>query len=139
MNLHRVFLGGLLVSGAFLCQIHVPTAMGQVRPRGVKAVDDTRRITLNGNVHPLARAEFDRGTMKESQPINRILLLLKRRDEQEAALQDALGKLQDRSSPTFHQWLTPEQSGAQFGPANADIQAVTYWLTRQGFGPAEMI
>ena len=133
MNLHRVVLSGLLVSGVFLGQIHAPTAMGQVRPRVSEAVDDARRISLNGNVHPLARAEFDRGAVAESQPINRILLLLKRSDEQEAALQDALGKLQDKSSPTFQQWLTPEQFGAQFGAADADIQAVTDWLTRQGF------
>src|SRR5260221_6987384 len=133
MNLKRVFPLSSLVLGAFLCQIHVPTAMGQVRPRVSEAVDEARRITLSGNVHPLARAEFYRGAVAESQPINRVLLLLKRSDEQEAALQDALSKLQDKSSPTFHQWLTPEQFGAQFGPADADIQAVTDWLTRQGF------
>jgi subtilase family serine protease len=104
-----------------------------VRPRVVEAVDDARRITLSGNVHPLARVEFDRGAVAESQPMNRILLLLKRSNEQEAALQDALAKQQDKSSPSFHQWLTPEQFGAQFGPADADIQAVTDWLTRQGF------
>jgi len=133
MNLKRVFPLSSLVLGAFLCQIHVPAAIGQVRPRVSEAVDDARRITLSGNVHPLARAEFDRGAVAESQPINRILLLLKRSDEQEVALQDALAKLQDKSSPTFHQWLTPEQFGAQFGPADADIQVVTDWLTRQGF------
>jgi subtilase family serine protease len=104
-----------------------------VRPRVVEAVDDARRTTLNANVHPLARAEFDRGAVAESQPMNRILLLLKRSDEQEAALQDMLAKQQDKSSAIFHQWLTPEQFGAQFGPADADIQAVTDWLTRQGF------
>src|SRR5258708_2429069 len=133
MNLHRVVLRGSLVFGLFLCQIHVQTAMGEVRSRVVEAVDDARRTTLSGNVHPLARAEFDRGAVAESQPMNRILLLLKRSDEQESALQDTLAKQQDKSSPTFHQWLTPEQFGAQFGPADADIQAVTDWLTRQGF------
>jgi hypothetical protein len=133
MNLKRVVLRGLLVFGIGLCQIHVQTATGQVRPRVMEAVDDARRITLSGNVHPLARAESDRGAMAESQPINRILLLLKRSDEQEAVLQDTLAKQQDKNSPTFHQWLTPEQFGAQFGPADADIQAVTDWLRRQGF------
>jgi subtilase family serine protease len=133
MNLQWVVLRGLLVAGIFLCQIHVQTVMGQVRPRVAEAVDDARRTTLSGNVHPLARAEFDRGAVAESQPMNRILLLLKRSDEQEAALQDALAKQQDKSSPSFHQWLTPEQFGAEFGPADADIQAVTDWLTRQGF------
>ncbi|HEV3420818.1 MAG TPA: Ig-like domain repeat protein [Candidatus Acidoferrum sp.] len=133
MSHQPVVLRGLLVFGIFLCQIHVQTAMGQVRPRVLEAVDDTRRIALSGNVHPLARAEFDRGAVAESQPMNRILLLLKRSDEQEAALQDALAKQQDKSSSSFHQWLTPEQFGAQFGPADADIQAVTDWLTGQGF------
>jgi hypothetical protein len=133
MNLQRVVLRGLLVFGIGLCQIHVQTATGQVRPRVMEAVDDARRITLSGNVHPLARAEFDRGAAAESQPMGRILLLLKRSNEQEAALQDTLAKQLDKSSPSFHQWLTPEQFGAQFGPADADIQAVTDWLTRQGF------
>jgi hypothetical protein len=133
MNLYRVFLRVLLGLGVFLCQIQIQTAVGQVRPRVSEAVDDARRITLKGNMHPLARAEFDRGAVGESQPMKRILLLLKRSDDQEAALQDTLAKLQDKSSPMFHQWLTPEQFGARFGPADGDIQAVTDWLTRQGF------
>jgi len=53
MNLKRVFPLSSLVLGAFLCQIHVPTAMGQVRPRVSEAVDDARRITLSGNVAPV--------------------------------------------------------------------------------------
>jgi hypothetical protein len=133
MNFLRAVLRSSLLFGIFLCQIHVQTAMGQVRPRVVDAVDDARRITLTGNVHPLARAEFDRGAAAESLPMNRMLLLLKRSDDQEAALQGTLAGLQDKSSPGFHQWLTPAQFGAQFGPADADIQAVTDWLTRQGF------
>ena len=133
MRLQRVVLRSSLLFGIFVCQIHLQMVMGQVRPRVVEAVDDARRTVLIGNVHPLARAEFDRGGVAESLPMNRILLLLKRSDEQEAALRDALAKQQDKSSPNFHQWLTPEQFGAQFGPADADIQAVTDWLARQGF------
>jgi hypothetical protein len=133
MNLQRVFLRGTLFCGLFLCLFHVPTVNGQARPRVVEAVDGTRRVTLRGNVHPLARAEFDRGAVEGTQPMKRILLLLKRSDEQEAALKDLLEKQQDKSTPNFHQWLTPEQFGAQFGIADADIQAVTDWLTRQGF------
>src|SRR5207245_1398818 len=40
---------------------------------------------------------------------------------------------QDKSSPNYHAWLTPDQFGKQFGPADADIQTVTRWLTSQGF------
>ena len=53
--------------------------------------------------------------------------------EQEAALRQLLDEQQVKSSPNYHQWLTPEQFGKQFGPADADIQAVTDWLTTQGF------
>jgi len=132
MNLHRVVLRCSLLSFSLLTLL-VFSASGQVRPRVTETVDDAQRVTLKGNVHPLARAEFDRGAVADAQPMKRILLLLKRSDEQETALESTLESLQDKSSPLYHQWLTPEQFGAQFGPADADIQAVTDWLTRQGF------
>jgi subtilase family serine protease len=117
----------------FLFLIGGSTAWGQVRPRVLQAVSNERRITLKGNVHPLARAEFDRGAVVESQPITRMLLLLKRGDEQEAALRQYLDSQQDKSSPNYHAWLTPEEFGANYGPAEADVLAVTDWLTNQGF------
>ena len=109
------------------------TVWGQVRPRVVQAVSNEQRITLKGNVHPLARAEFDRGAAVESQPMTRMLLLLRRGVDQEAALQQYLESQQDKSSPNYHAWLTPEEFGANYGPADADVQAVTDWLTSQGF------
>ncbi len=108
-------------------------ASGQVPARVVEAVDNAKRVTLAGNVHPLARPEFDRGAVADAQPMTRILLLLKRSDEQEAALQSYMEQQQDKSSPNYHVWLTPGQFGAQYGPADADIQAVTQWLGSQGF------
>src|SRR6266851_1908149 len=63
----------------------------------------------------------------------RILLLLKRSDQQEAALQSLMGAQQDKSSPNYHAWLTPDQFGKQFGASDTDLQAVTDWLTAQGF------
>jgi len=65
--------------------------------------------------------------------MERILLVLQRSAEQESALRKLLEQQQIRSSPKYHMWLTPEQFGQQFGPADADIQAVTDWLTSQGF------
>jgi subtilase family serine protease len=132
MNLHRVVLRCSLLAVSLITLFSISTN-GQVRPRVTEAVNDGQRVTLRGNVHPLARAEFDRGAVADAQPMKRILLLLKRSDEQEAALEALLGNQQDKSSPSYHQWLTPEQFGAQFGPADADVQKVTDWLTRQGF------
>jgi hypothetical protein len=90
-------------------------------------------ITLRGNTHPLARPEFDQGAAPDSLPAERILLVLRRSPEQETALRKLLDEQQIKSSPNYHMWLTPEQFGEQFGPADADIQAVTDWLTSQGF------
>ncbi len=105
----------------------------QVAARVVQPIDNSRRIILSGNVHPLARPEFDRGAAVPSQPMTRILLLLKRSDAQETALQTFLELQHDKSSPNYHQWLTPSDFGALYGPADSDIQAVTQWLASQGF------
>ena len=128
----RFLSSGLLFVSSLLI-LNPVSAQGQAQPRLVEAVDNARRVTLPGNVHPLARAEFDRGAASESLPMTRMLLLLKRSDEQESALQDYLEKQQDKSSPNYHQWLTPQEFGAQYGPADADIQSVTQWLSGQGF------
>jgi Pro-kumamolisin, activation domain/Bacterial Ig-like domain (group 3) len=105
----------------------------RVPARVTQAVDDSNRIALRGNVHRLARAEFDRGAVSDAQPATHLALVLKRSDDQESALQQLLEQQQDKSSPNYHKWLTPQQFGAQFGPADTDIQAVTDWLTSRGF------
>jgi len=101
--------------------------------RVTDTVDDTNRTVLRGNVHPMVRAKFDRGAVADAQPVTRILLTLRRSAEQEAALRQLMEQQQSRNSPNYHAWLTPEQFGAQFGPADADLQAVTDWLTAHGF------
>jgi subtilase family serine protease len=88
---------------------------------------------LKGNTHPLARREFDLGTAPATLPMERMLLVLKRSPEQETALRKLLDDQQDKNSPHYHKWLTPEQFGAQFGPSDADMQAITSWLQSHGF------
>ncbi|MGH7488932.1 MAG: protease pro-enzyme activation domain-containing protein, partial [bacterium] len=102
-------------------------------PRIVTAVDDNQRVTLKGGTHPLARAEFDRGAAPAELPLNRMLLLLQHTPEQEGAAMHLLAEQQDPSSPRFHEWLTPDEFGEQFGPSTADIQIVTSWLETHGF------
>src|SRR6266852_3072140 len=106
---------------------------GRVAARVTEAVDDANRVALRGNVHPQARTEFDRGAVSDAQPLTRMLLLLQRSQEQEAELRQLMEEQQSKNSPNYHAWLTPDQFGRQFGPADADIQAVTDWLTSHGF------
>jgi len=40
--------------------------------------------------------------------------------------------LQNRASPRYHQWLTPEQFAERFGPTPAQMQAIADWLTSAG-------
>ena len=99
----------------------------------IEAVDDSRLTTLKGNTHPLARPEFDLGTAPASMPMSRMLLVLKRSPEQESALQQLLDDQQNKNSPNYHKWMTPEQFGQQFGPTDADMQTITSWLQSHGF------
>jgi hypothetical protein len=104
-----------------------------VQPRIVQAVDETKLAVLKGNTHRLARSQFDQGAAPADLPMERMLLVLKRSPEQEIALHNLLDDQQDKASPNYHKWLTPEQFGKQFGPADQDIQIVTSWLQSHGF------
>ena len=43
-----------------------------------------------------------------------------------------LKKLQDKSSPNFHKYLSPDQWNARFAPSVQEEQAVVDWVTSQG-------
>lgn len=109
------------------------SALAQTTALIVGPVDSAQRVTLTGNTHPLARAEFDRGAAPADLPLNRMLLVLTRSPEQEAALQKLLVDQQDKTSGQYRHWLTPAQFGQQFGPADQDIQTIAAWLQQSGF------
>jgi hypothetical protein len=123
-----VFLFGSIASAE-----EAPTEPGTVQPRIVQPVDETQLTVLKGNTHRLARSQFDRGLAPADLPMERMLLVLKRSPEQEYALRTLLDDQQDKASPNYHKWLTPEQFGKQFGPADQDMQVVTSWLQSHGF------
>src|SRR5580698_7869078 len=126
----------VLSLAALLLTLSVPGSAEQppvVAPLIVQRVDETQRTVLQGNTHPLARPQYDRGAAPPNLPMNRMLLVLKRSPAQEHALLGLLDDQQDKASPNYHQWLTPENFGQQFGPADSDIQTVTVWLQSHGF------
>jgi subtilase family serine protease len=126
----------MALCAAVLVFVAGPSAKAQtaeVRSRIVSAVDDAQTVRLQGNVHPLARPGNDQGALADSQPMTRLLLLLQRSTEQEMALRQLMDAQQTKGSGNYHAWLTPEQFGKQYGPSDADVQAVTDWLAKQGF------
>jgi len=95
-------------------------------------VDESLRTTLKGNVPYLAKAQFDQGEAEASTRLTHIRLVLSRTSEQEAALDKYLADLQDKASPNYHKWLTPDHFGELYGPADADIAVLVAWLESHG-------
>jgi len=127
--------GLCVVLCAASCIPFAPFAGAQSTPqaRVVQSVRNDKLTTLRGNVHPMARAANDRGELPGTQSITRMTLLLQRGAAQETALEQLLAEQQDPKSPNHHAWLTPQQFGEQFGPADSDIQTLRNWLSSQGF------
>jgi subtilase family serine protease len=101
-------------------------------------IDEVQVVTLEGNVHPLARGEFDLGAVGEETPLGRMILLLEPTTSQQAEL-DALVEAQhDPGSPLFHRWLTPAEFGARFGASQQNLARVAGWLEGQGFTVEEI-
>jgi hypothetical protein len=89
--------------------------------------------TLPGNVHPLARAEFDRGAVPDELPMEHIIMMLQRTPDQEMALHARIDQMHNHQSPLFHKWLSTEQVGSCYGAADADIATISNWLQSKGF------
>jgi pseudomonalisin len=110
----------------------------QARDRITSYIDDEQRVTLRGNVHPLAVAQYDAGTVAPGFPMEHMLLTLL----PDAAQQDALNQLLDAQhnpeSPYYHQWLTPEQYAERFGISDADVAQVVGWLRDHGMEVEEV-
>jgi subtilase family serine protease len=123
--LAAAFVGLMGLSPALLAQ-------GPVRDRILEAVDVSKVTTVGGNVHPMARAEFDQGRVDPSM-VMRLTITFKMTAAQEADLNALLAAQQDRGSADYHRWLTPEQFGNRFGLSQSDIGKVTAWLQSEGF------
>ncbi len=108
------------------------------QPQITQPVDEQTLTSLSGNTHPMARAQFDQGPAPLGLPMERMLLVLKRSPVQESALRALVDNQQDKSSSSYHKWLTPDEFGQQFGPADADVQTVTTWLQLHGFQVARV-
>jgi len=99
----------------------------------IQAIDTNSVAAIPGNVSPRLAAAKDLGLASTGQIIQRMSLRFSMTASQQAALTQLLENLQNPASPQYHQWLTPEQFGAQFGLAQSDLAQVSQWLTAQGF------
>lgn len=84
-------------------------------------------------VSPRVKSSTLLGHLSGDVPMQSMSLVLAPTAAQSAALDQLLADQQNPASPSYHQWLTPAQFGAQFGVSDADLQVLESWLTNQGF------
>jgi len=116
--------------GASAVQAEFRTA---ARPLVTQTIDRSRLVTTKGAVHREVAIAQDLGVRDASAPMEHIQLILQRPQERQAAFDAEVEALHRPGNPSYHQWLTPETIGAQFGPSAADIAALTSFLTTEGF------
>ncbi|HET6936344.1 MAG TPA: S53 family peptidase, partial [Candidatus Angelobacter sp.] len=130
MHSHRLFPTRVSARALYLLLL---TAILTLGAQAQRTINDADRVTLHGNVHSLARAEFDRGSADAAMPMNNMIMLLSVRPDAQAALDQLLAEQQDPGSPNYHKFLTPTEFGLRFGPTDQDIADASNWLKKFGF------
>ena len=122
-----------------VCLWAAPAAWGAVSPqRIVMAIDPDQTSALVGNVPAASRRAVDLGLVPAETPLDELTLRFSMTAAQQTALTQLLSDQQNPASSRYRKWLTPEQFGAQFGLAPADMQKVSGWLTSQGFAVTQV-
>ncbi len=139
VRVRLVFVKALIVCGWVAVAMGQTTVNRVVGPdRIVGPIDEARVVTLLGNVHPLARGEFDVGVISAETPLDRMVLELEPSAAQQAELDSLVEAQHDAASPLYHQWLTPAEYGARFGASALDLARITTWLAGHGFAVEEI-
>jgi len=121
-----VCAAAVLISGRGTGSSQV-TSMNRI----LRPVDAAQVASVRGTIHPMARAQFDRGRTDTTKALS-ASLTFRLSAAQQADMDLLLRQQQDRASPNFHRWLTPEQYAARFGMTSADLAKVMSWLQSQG-------
>jgi hypothetical protein len=101
--------------------------------RITEKIDNAVISPLSGT-HPAIVEHATLGArLAASKPLSHLMLVLSPSDDQEYALRTLLDQQQDKTSASYHKWLTPDSFGQTFGVASADVARITAWLEDQGF------
>ncbi len=111
----------------------VPGAFAQAPALITQAIDESKLVTLGGNVRPEANTANDQGRVPDSMPIEHMLLQLQRSPQLEQEATALVDQLHNPSSPNYHRWLTSAQFGEKFGLAQQDLNTIRNWLQSHGF------
>lgn len=112
-------------------------AHGAPQSRIRTAISDADRATVRQTVPGRVKLAADLGEASD-QTLSSIHLYFGLTDAQQADLTELLQNQQNPSSPSYHQWLTPQQFGTRYGLASADLSKVQTWLTSKGLKVVEI-
>ncbi len=98
-------------------------------------ISDRETFVLKGNTRPVIERGLarDEGEVHASLVLPRMVMHFAMTPAQRSDLDQLLKAQQDRRSPQYHQFLTPEQYAARFGLDSRDIDRVVRWLENAGF------
>ena len=107
----------------------------KIRPlnRVTSPIDENSRVVSRGNVHPMAKPEYDLGIAELDLGMDRMILVLQPDTIQQTALEQFLAAQRDPGSPQYRQWVSPEDFGNSFGISPHDLDQVVGWLESHGF------
>jgi len=101
--------------------------------RVVGAIGSSKVAAVAGSVSPRVAVAKDLGMAVADRKLGSMTLRFAMTDAQQKALTQLLADQQNPASARYHQWLTPEEFGAEFGLSAEDLGKVSAWLTAQGF------
>src|SRR5690349_24529542 len=97
-----------------LFSVPLATAFAQ-QDRITAPVDRLRTVRLRGNIHPNANPQLDVGPVDPAMKLDHVMMTLRPSASQQSDLDRLLKDQQDRSSRSYHAWLSPDQFGDRFG------------------------
>ena len=94
---------------------------------------DRKKLSALPGTHPSVVARAAIGVrLNAGTQLQHMVLVLQPSDEQNAALATLMDAQQDKTSASYHKWLTPDTFGQSFGVAPSDIGQVSSWLSDSG-------
>ena len=136
LRLSRVVTAKTVVFASLFCVL-VPVFAGaaQAQKRLRTNIDDSNTYVLKGNTRPAVASGLARdvGAAPSSQALAGLSLHFSLTPAQQTDLAQLVAAQQNRRSPQYRKFLTPEEYADRFGLNTADIAKITSWLESNGF------
>jgi len=126
----------LVVLSLVVLSLVVPVFGATQAPRRLSSsINDSETFVLKGNTRPVVQQGIaqDQSPVSGSLVLSRMTMHFQMTAAQQADMKQLLAAQQDRRSPQFHKFLTPEQYADRFGLNTADIAKISQWLESSGF------